>query len=118
MTGRSVARPDLHRRTAKKNDREVPEDFPVVMISVSSCAKNYFFLAVAGFLVAVLAAGLAAPALAFVDFAAAGFAAPAFALVDFAAVALAGAFVADFEAVLFAAIPRFLHGDFVAPEIV
>jgi hypothetical protein len=81
---------------------------------------TYFFLAVAGFLVTGFAAGFAAPVLALVDFAAAGLAAgravdlaaPVFALVDFAAAGRAVlALVEDFAAVLFATIPRFLHGD-------
>lgn len=82
-------------------------------------SPTYFFLAVAGFLVAGFAAGLAAPVLALVDLAA-GFAAglavdlaaPVLALVDLAAAGRAAlALVDDFAAVLFATIPRFLHGD-------
>jgi hypothetical protein len=78
---------------------------------------DYFFLAVAGFLVT----GFAAPVFALVDFAAAGLAAgravdlaaPVLALVDFAAAGLAAerALVDDLAAVLFATIPRFLRGE-------
>ena len=66
--------------------------------SAASELTDYFFLAVAGFLVTGFAAGFAAPVLALVDFAAAGLAAER-ALVD------------DLAAVLFATIPRFLRGE-------
>ena len=89
--------------------------------SAASELTDYFFLAVAGFLVTGFAAGFAAPVLALVDFAAAGLAAgravdlaaPVLALVDFAAAGLAAerALVDDLAAVLFATIPRFLRGE-------
>jgi len=60
-----------------------------------------------------LAAGLAAPALALVDFAAAG----AAALLAFAAGAgAAGAAAGVFAALLFAAIPMFLRGESSTPN--
>lgn len=79
------------------------------MILSESSAADHFLPVVLP--LADLAAGLAAPVLALVDFAAAG----AAALVGFAAGA-AGAAAGVFAALLFAAIPMFLRGESSTPN--
>ena len=56
----------------QKNGRAVPSNFSAVVYSSLQGMPTYFFLAVAVFLAAGFAAGLAAPVFALVDLAAAG----------------------------------------------